>query len=477
MTAAVTIVAMVGMTAVALLGAVYPYRRRAIPVLEPPADPLEDRRLVLLYTLKDLESARESGAVEGDDYARLREETEGRMARVLRALDERRRAEDQAPERVRLRRSPARYVAIALVAATALAVGLVPSLLRSLHDRGGVEGVLDQGSSVAYFERQVRLHPHDVAAILNLAQRYLDMARFDDAFRQYSAALKLQPDNVDALANYGLLLHLSGRPLQGLASENRALQVDPGYPPALFYKGAILLKGLDRPRSAIGYLRSYLDAAPFGSYGPTARSMIGQAREEIAAGGPPATPTPEPSATPEPGGSPAAGVARDFEAFDSEDSTIQLADGATLPAGSCDPWLASWQKILTDGPPQGNELRHEVAYQSKLPDIVAHRHLVFDQIAMAPIGPLGYPGRPDPDDPKKLMEQPGTFPAMPYLFQLGDLQRGQQVRVTAALHFRHLPPYFIRSLSEFYPPGVTADGLLAGLRVVDMASGDAAAAI
>jgi len=170
-------------------------------------------------------------------------------------------------------------------------------------------------------------------------------------------------------------------------------------------------------------------------------------------------------------------LARDFKAFRSDDATIQLAPGASQPAGSCDPWLASWQKILTDGPPDGNKLRHEVAYQSLLPDIVANRHRVFDQIAMAPIGPPGYPGRPDPDDPKKLIEQPGTFPDIPYLFQLGDLQQGQQVVVTATLHFRHLPPYFIRSLSEFYPPGVTADGLLAALRVVDMASGQATARI
>ncbi|HEX9374890.1 MAG TPA: hypothetical protein VGB19_01405 [Actinomycetota bacterium] len=297
MTAAVTIVAMVGMTAIALLGVAFPYRRRAVPVLEPPADPLEDRRLALLYTLKDLESARSSGAIEGEDYVRLREDTEGRMAKVLRALDERRRTEE-APTLPPPRRSPARYVAIAMVAATALAVGLVPSLIRSLHDRGGVTGVLPPGNSLAYFEQQVRRHPHDVAAILNLAQRYLDMARFDDAFRQYTAALKLQPDNVDALANFGLLVHLSGRPQQGLASEDRALEIEPGYPPALFYRGAILLKGLGRPRAAIVSLRSYLEAAPYGSYGETARSLIDEAHRDIAGGGPSPAPSAAPSGSP-----------------------------------------------------------------------------------------------------------------------------------------------------------------------------------
>ena len=75
-------VVLVGLLVVALAGMVRPYRRAAVPALEPMADPLEDRRLSLLLALRDLDDARAGGAIEGDAYTRLRAETEGRLARA-----------------------------------------------------------------------------------------------------------------------------------------------------------------------------------------------------------------------------------------------------------------------------------------------------------------------------------------------------------------------------------------------------------
>src|ERR671935_3267360 len=87
MSSVLVVAVLVVLTAVAVFGAARPYRRSAVPALEPLSDPLEDRRLALLISLRDLETARGSGAIEEEDYARLRAETEGRMARVLRAID------------------------------------------------------------------------------------------------------------------------------------------------------------------------------------------------------------------------------------------------------------------------------------------------------------------------------------------------------------------------------------------------------
>ncbi|MFL5799191.1 MAG: hypothetical protein ACJ77A_14825 [Actinomycetota bacterium] len=274
--------ALAAMMATVVFGAVAPYRRATAPALESLSDPLDDRRLALLVSLKDLQASRDAGAIEAEEYLRLREDTETRMARVLRAIEERRKKEEGAPAE-RPRRSPVRYLAIALVAVIALSVGLVPALMRSLHDRGASVNLTH---SLGWYAHRVRANPHDVAARLDYAHRLQDSGQLGDAFRQYTAALALQPDNVDALANFGLLVHLSGRPLQGLAAENRALKVQPGYPEALFYKGAILLRGLDRPQDAIPYLQRYLDSSPYGSYGPTARKMLTDANREIAGGNP-----------------------------------------------------------------------------------------------------------------------------------------------------------------------------------------------
>ncbi len=246
MNALVVIVAIAGMFAVVLVGAMAPYRRATVPSFEPPPDPLEDRRMALLVSMKDLQTARDTGAIDSEEYLRLRDDTESRMAKVLRAIDDRRRREEAGPAAAapRPRRNPTRYVAIAMVAAIVLSVGLVPSLLRSLHDRT----TDDLTISLATFQARVRQHPHDVAARLDLGHYYLDqLGQFGDAFKQFTAALAIQPDNVDALANYGLLVHLSGRPVQGLQAEDKSLEIDPTYGAALFYKGTILLNGLDRP--------------------------------------------------------------------------------------------------------------------------------------------------------------------------------------------------------------------------------------
>jgi len=132
-------------------------------------------------------------------------------------------------------------------------------------------------SSIPFFKNQVRLHPHDPAAHLNLANRYLGDGNLQLAYDQFVAALALDPHNVEALAHIGLLTAFGGNPNSGLAYENRALAVDPTYPEAMFFKGWILLKYVKRPAAAVTYLRGYLKASPYGSEGPTARKFLAEA--------------------------------------------------------------------------------------------------------------------------------------------------------------------------------------------------------
>lgn len=305
MNAIAVTIAVAGMLAVVLFAVTAPYRRATVPAFEPLADPLEDRRLSLLVSLKDLQTSRDAGAIDADEYLRLRDDTERRIAKVIRAIDERRRKEeapsDQSAASDRPRRSPARYLAIAMVAAIAISIGLVPSLVRSLNDRSDEPLQITRQSVMT----RVRANPHDVAARLDAGHYLLDTGELGNAFRQFTAALAIQPENVDALANYGLLLHLSGQPVDGLAAENKALGIQPDYGEALFYKGSILLKGLDRPAQAIVFLQRYLDGNPYGSFNDTARQEIEDARTELAGGpgpdggvgGTPSPPVPSPQLT------------------------------------------------------------------------------------------------------------------------------------------------------------------------------------
>jgi tetratricopeptide (TPR) repeat protein len=276
----VLVVAVLAM--VAALGIVAPYRRRAVPALEPPADPLEDRRLALAIALRDLDAAHGSGALEEPDYRRLREETEGRMGKVLRALDDRSRPHGHGDVPLPARGPGRRWVIVAVVATLALSAALVPALVRSLHDRttANADALIGPGS-LAYFQERVKAHPNDVAARLDLAHRYLDAGKLPQAANEYRRALALDPNDADALAHIGFILHLSGASAEGLASERKALAVDPTYPDALFYEGLILLDGLNRPAEAIAPLAAYLKAAPYGSAGPEARRLLAKARSRV----------------------------------------------------------------------------------------------------------------------------------------------------------------------------------------------------
>lgn len=273
------------LVAVSAAGVVRPLARGDVAPLEPLTDPLEDRRLALLLSLKDLEEARASGALEEAEHARLRAETEARLARVLRALDERR---DPAGKRVVTGRggrvTVPRWAGAALVAAAVLAAA-VPGMLGSVGERGSsavFTGDLagreaGQTDPLAFFEARVRERPRDVAARLDLARRYLDVGRVEEAIEQYRAALGLDPGNAEAHANLGLVLYLAGRPREGLAVVERALVTDPRYPEALFFKGVILLRGLDRRAAAAEALRAYLEAAPFGGEREEAERLLEEA--------------------------------------------------------------------------------------------------------------------------------------------------------------------------------------------------------
>lgn len=133
-------------------------------------------------------------------------------------------------------------------------------------------------------------------------------------------------------------------------------------------------------------------------------------------------------------------------------ATVDLAVAA--PLANCDPWLANFQKILTDGDPEGTGRFIEVPYQSLLPDIVKLQTRVADNQLMAPLKPYDDPTT-EADDRAKEFD---------YVFDVSQV-RGQEVTVTVVMHLRHLPPYFIRALDGFYPDGLTADRLLEQLVV------------
>ena len=215
--------AVAGLALVAGVGVIAGYLREAPAPVEPLADRLDDRREALLRSLADLEEAHASGALDEPDYARLREQTEGRMARVLRALDRRDAAPagatavalEEAPaptartDTAEPRRVPPWAVAV-LIGGTVLAV-VVASLARDAEPQIQASAPQTSDDPLAFFERRVKDHPDDLAARLDLAHRYLDAGMVELSLSEYAVALELDPDDAEALAHVGIILYQNGR--------------------------------------------------------------------------------------------------------------------------------------------------------------------------------------------------------------------------------------------------------------------------
>jgi tetratricopeptide (TPR) repeat protein len=288
------LVAAAALAAVAAAGILHPFRRgrAAAPEL---IDPLEDERSGLVSALRDLDRERATGLLADPEYRALRTETERRAVAVLRALEARDGNGQLATELRQLRprqseagRSRRALLATAVGAAVLVAV-LVPVLTRAVENRSAgqpLSGDPAQTDPLAYYLDRVRQYPKDVAARLDLADAYLRVGDVQHSVEQYLATLKIDPKNPEALATLGFLLHRGGKSQEGLDAVNGALESAPGLPEALYYKGVILLDGLDRPAEAADALRAYLAAAPFDTAErrAEAQKLLAQAEREAAAG-------------------------------------------------------------------------------------------------------------------------------------------------------------------------------------------------
>lgn len=302
MTPFLLLLASAAMAAVAAAGIMRPFGRGRGPAMEPLADPLEDERDLLLTNLTDLESEHAAGSLADDEYRALRHETERRAVSVLRAIDARAGGTNEGLSMLRDAVSPNGHhpdgdrrrvstraavlggLAVAAVVALLLVAAIAPrDSSQTITGDTGIGG--SSVTSLAYFKQRVQQHPQDVAARLDLAQRYRDAGMTGQAALQYTEALRLDPSNAEARTGMAYVLFGTGHSREALSEVDQALAVDATYPEALYEKGLILLRGLQRPEAAAVALTAYMAAAPNGAHRVAVEAML----DEISAG---ATPSP-----------------------------------------------------------------------------------------------------------------------------------------------------------------------------------------
>ena len=216
-------------------------------------DELAEERDFLLQSLRDLEDERGAGDVDDHDYQQLKDGYTARAADVLRVLDERRAGtpEPEVLAEARPRRPGRRALgAGALVVAFAVGAGLLVA-----HSAGQrLPGQTVSGSV-----------PTDkTAALLAQAGKQVQANNILGALQSLQQVLDIDPRNVQALANQGWLVAITGNTAndqslidKGLATIRTAEQIDPGYADAHFFAGTILLNG-GQAKDAVTEFEDYL---------------------------------------------------------------------------------------------------------------------------------------------------------------------------------------------------------------------------
>jgi tetratricopeptide (TPR) repeat protein len=216
---------------------------------------LDEERDFLLRSLRDLERGHATGDLAEADYVALRDEYTARAAAVLREI------EGVGPGRPAT--TPARP--------TTLGASPGPGRKRSVLATVAVVVVIAglAGGAVAAFSGQRQTGapvtgslPDSPSGRMAQALQLETQGKPADALKIYDGLLKADPKNVQALAYRGWLLKRAGFPDLAMASLDQAVEVDPRYPDAHFFRGMVLYQDRKDAAGAVTEFRAFLANNP-----------------------------------------------------------------------------------------------------------------------------------------------------------------------------------------------------------------------
>ena len=260
-----------------------------------PEGPRDDRRLeleeekVALYrALRELQFDHDAGHLSDADYDGLRERYETRAAALLTELD----ALGPAPaprEPVAPAPAPAlaatpwtrQPAAMAAGAVLLVVFGVViginasrftepdqtvtpPGARLPVPGAGPDAGGSPVGPPNVRLEPGKPIPPEMLAGMLQAARQSLFDGNYSQAMAAYQAVLKRDAKNVDALTHMGLIVAIGGHADVALETIDKALAIDPRYPPAYLYRGQVLFEQKQDYAGAVKAWESFLKLVPRG---------------------------------------------------------------------------------------------------------------------------------------------------------------------------------------------------------------------
>ena len=278
--------------------AVWPMVRRQSGIPDAIADDeragLETEKVTALRAIRELELDRVAGHLDDEDYRDLRARYEASALAALRRLDA------LGPAAPPLRPAPApasipwtrQPVVLGAMGAGLLVFGLVLGLLVSRFStpappEPGMAAASPEpspsGAPGAAGSGPPRPIPKEMLeGMLKAAHASLDAGRYQEAIAAYTAVLRREPRNVDAITHLGVILALAGHQAEALEAFDRALAIDPDYAHALWDKAGVQEARQDHA-GALATLERFVRVAPAGADRDRAQERIRQAKARLAA--------------------------------------------------------------------------------------------------------------------------------------------------------------------------------------------------
>jgi tetratricopeptide (TPR) repeat protein len=242
----------------------------------------EEEREFLLRSLDDLESERAAGNIDDETYQRLHDDYTARAAIAVREMRDGKRntkVDVDAPPQSGRHRA---LVIGGLILFAVIAAGTMAFALGARLPGDTITGNSQARATVSTADRRKALEaavaqkPEDAEARLALARFRLGQRNLAGALDDFRAAAALAPTNAEPFAYSGWIIRLQGFPDEGLQLLDKAVQVDPAYPDAHFFRGFMLLRDQKNPKAAIPEFQQYLVAAPDSPLADQVRSLLAE---------------------------------------------------------------------------------------------------------------------------------------------------------------------------------------------------------
>jgi cytochrome c-type biogenesis protein CcmH/NrfG len=273
--------------------------REAAQSAAPPDRRLElaEEKAATYRALKELSFDHEAGSLSDDDFQGLRDRYEARAADLLSKLDALGAIPAPPPTAPRPEaarswtRSPA-AIAVGGVALLGLGIALGAGVSRyttpdeTATRPGGPmpgpalpdPGPLMPGAPGTGAAAGRTIPPEIMARMLAAARQSLMEGRYQEAIAAYQAVLARDTKNVDAMTHLGLIVAMGGHADAALETFDKALKIDPTYPPALLYKGQVLYEVKHDYAGAIKAWERFVTLTPPGEDRQRVAVLIEEAR-------------------------------------------------------------------------------------------------------------------------------------------------------------------------------------------------------